>query len=91
MVVTRTWKIYGIPGHRQRISFFPSEKYDWSNERDGVRIVEVENCDKTGTNEYSILRITRDTAELCEREMNGQVSDGIFENSRSGLAEEVFE
>ena len=81
--VTKTWKVYGADGHRQRESFNTSYKYDFSNET-GVRIIEVFNSDVTGTNDYSIIRITRDSAEECERELDGQVSDGIFENSRVG-------
>ncbi len=89
MAITRAWKVYGAEGHRQRESFNPSEKYDWSNEQMGTRIVELMNSDKTGTNDYSIVRITRDTAELCEQELNGQVSDGIFENCRVGKTVEI--
>ena len=88
VMITRAWKIYGAYGHRQRESFCSSYKYDWSN-GDNVRIVEVENSDKTGTNEYSIIRITRNTAEECQQELDGQVSDGIFENSRVGKIEEI--
>lgn len=90
MAITRSWKVYGnYGGHRLKESFSPSRKYDWSSKEDGVRIVEIENADKTGTNLYSIIRITRDTAELCEREFNGQLSDGIFENCRTGNIEEL--
>ena len=74
-MVTRTWKVYGTEGHRQRESFFPSYQYDFS---------------KTGTHDYSIVRITRDTAKLCAAELNGQISDGIFENSRVGQILEVL-
>lgn len=86
---TRSWKVYGRDGHRQRESFFESYKYDFSNEEDGVRIIEVENSDKTGTNEYSIVRITRNTAKECGEELDGQLSDGIFENSRTGDVVEI--
>ena len=86
--VTRTWKVYGSQGHRQRESFFESYVYDFS-EGDHIRIIEVENSDRTGTNEYSIVRITRNTAKECENELWGQVSDGIFENSRTGKVEEI--
>ena len=48
---TRAWKVYGIDGHRQRESFGKSYKYDFSEGTD-VRIIEVENSDKTGTNDY---------------------------------------
>lgn len=89
-MITRIWKIYGMEGHRQKESFNDSKTYDFS--RDGVtRILEVKNSDKTGTNEYSILRITRDTAEDCEKELWGQLGDGIFENCRTGHIEEITE
>lgn len=83
-MVTRSWKVYGPDGHRQRESFHKSVRYDFSNDEDGVRIIEVENADKTGTNEYSIIRITRDNRVLCQAELYGQLSDGIFENSHVG-------
>ena len=89
-MVTRTWKVYGTEGHRQRESFFPSYQYDFSNEQNGTRIIEVDNFDKTGTHDYSIVRITRYTAKLCAAELNEQISDGIFENSRVGQILEVL-
>lgn len=85
---TKSWKLNGCNGHRQRISFEPSARYDWSD-GDNIRIVEVINSDKTGTNDYSILRITRNTEAECERECNGQISDGFFENVRIGSVEET--
>lgn len=87
-MVTRAWKVYGADGHRQAESFNNSVKYDFS--KDGkIRIISLENYDMTGTNEYSIIRITRDTAAECMDELNGQISDGIFENCRVGLIEEI--
>lgn len=87
-MVTRAWKVYGATGHRQRESFAPSERNDFS--RDGkVRIIETECFDKTGTHDYVIVRITRDTARECGDEFCGQLSDGIFENSRTGKIEEI--
>ena len=85
---TRMWKVYGAYGHRQRESFCPSYKYDFSKD-DDVRIIEVLNSDKTGTNDYSIIKITRNTAEECQREFEGQLSDGIFENSFTGNVVEI--
>ena len=86
--VTRTWKVYGAYGHRQRESFHPS--YTWDFSKNGkTRILEVLNSDKTGTNDYTIVRITRDTAVECEAELIGQITDGIFENSRVGVWEEI--
>ena len=87
-MVAKSWKVYGFLGHRQRESFNKSYKWDFS-EDDNVRIIEVENSDKTGTNDYTIVRITRNTAEECEAELNGQISDGIFENSNVGDIEEI--
>lgn len=87
-MITRTWKVYGIPGHRQRTSFGESVKCDWSV-GDDVRIVELINSDKTGTNDYTIIRITRNTPEECQKELDGQISDGFFENSRVGIVEEI--
>mgnify|MGYP000869187883 FL=1 len=88
MAMTKSWKIYGMDGHRQRESFNKSCKYDFS-ENETVRIIEVENSDKTGTNDYSIIRITRNSSEECEEELHGQLSDGIFENSRVGKVVEI--
>ncbi len=86
--VTRTWKVYGANGHRQAESFNASTCYDWSD-GGSVRIVSTQNADVTGTNEYSIVRITRNTAEECQRELDGQISDGIFENYNVGEVVEI--
>ena len=90
MAITRSWKIYGAEGHHQRESFLPSYEYDSSYDGDGVRIIEVENSDKTGTNEYAIIRITRNNAQECEAELYGQISDGIFGSSVVGKVEEIY-
>lgn len=91
--VTKAWKVYGFYDgeitHRQRESFCSSYKHDFSNEVDGTRIIEVFNSDKTGTNDYTIVRITRDTESLCEKEFYGQLADGIFENSRTGEIKQI--
>lgn len=88
-MVTRAWKVYGAEGHRQAESFLKSMKMDFS-EDDDIRILEIINSDRTGTNEYTIIKITRNTAEECEEELDGQISDGIFENCRVGLCEEIL-
>ena len=82
---TRTWKIWGQDGHRQRESFAPS----WNFETTSGAKVSVFNADATGTHAYSIVRITTPTAEQCETELLGQLSDGVFENSRTGKVEEL--
>lgn len=89
-MIKRVWKIYGTEGHRQRESFNKSYTWDFS-EGDNKRIIEVENSDKTGTNEYTIIRIIRNTSEECQTELYGQLTDGIFENSRVGRVEEMQE
>lgn len=89
-MITRVWKVYGADGHRQRHSFYKSYTYDFS-EDNSIRKITVENSDITGTNDYSIIRITRNTFKECEEELNGQISDGIFENSRTGKIVEITE
>jgi hypothetical protein len=84
MAVTKIYKVYGADGHRQRRSFDASVVKNWSSPNQGIRIFEVENSDKTGTNEYSIVRITRNTEDECGRELSGQITDGYFENVRVG-------
>lgn len=85
---TRIFKVYGTRGHRQRLSFEPSRKYDWS-ENDQIRIIELIGSDQTGTNEFSELVISRNTASQCYLELEGQLSDGFFENCRYGRVTEV--
>ena len=85
---TRAWKVYGREGHRIKESFCESYKHDFT-ENGNVRVIEVFNADKTNTNNYTIVRITRNTAEECERELEGQLSDGIFENQNTGCVEEI--
>lgn len=94
MAITKIWKVYGAEGHRQRMSFGESVKYDWTGCNEyikGTRIFEAINADKTGTNDYTIIKITRDTVEECEATLEGQISDGYFENSRTGKVVEITE
>ena len=89
-MITKTFKVYGTTGHRQRESFNHSDLMDFSDyTNSNYRILEILNSDVTGTNDFSVIRITRNTAEEVTAELNGQLSDGIFENSRHGEVEEV--
>ena len=88
--ITRAWKVFGSDGHRQRESFYPSYEYDFSCSRDGVRKITVDCADKTGTNDYVVVTITRNTAKECKDELMGQITDGIFENCRVGKVEEIY-
>ena len=85
---TMAWRIYGADGHRQRESFNRSYTLNFSTDTE-TRIITVENADITGTNEYSKIIITRNTPNQCKEELSGQISDGIFENSRVGKIVEV--
>ena len=67
--VTRSWKVYGRPGHRQHMSFSESVRWDFSDKLEGIRILDIENADKTGTNDYTIIHITRNTAKECADEL----------------------
>ena len=86
---TRVFRVYGCLGHRQRESFCRSYIYDFSK-NGRVRILDVRNSDKTGTNAYTEVAVTCDTAEECASEISGQITDGIFENSNTGKVTEVF-
>ena len=86
--VKMAWKVYGSVGHRQQVSFQPSVKYDWSIGED-TRIVELQNSDVTGTNDYTLIIITRNSEISCRAELAAQLSDGIFESVRYGKVELV--
>lgn len=88
-MVTKAWKVYGADGHRQKESFRKSYIYNFSTNED-VRIIEVLNSDRTNTNDYSIIGITRNTEEECKRELYGQLTDGIFENCKVGKVVEIL-
>lgn len=86
--VTRTWKVYGAEDHSKRQSFGESVCLDWSTPGN-LRIFEADCADKTGTDEYVLVRITRNTYDQCQDELDGQLSDGFFENARYEDIEEV--
>ena len=77
-----TYRVYGMDGHRQRVSFFPSQSFVTY---DGVE-VSIRNCDITGTNDYSEVEIITPDNHFrdCYGELMAQISDGIFEDSRTG-------
>lgn len=87
-MVTKIYKVYGKDGHRQAVSFQKSKTYDFSN-GENIRILELKNSDITGTNDYTLLMISRNTTEEVKSELEGQISDGIFENYNVGKIEEV--
>ena len=89
MKCTITYRVYGADGHEQKESFRKSYTYNFSNEADGTRIIEVRNYGKTKTHDYSEVVITRNTKGECADEISGQITDGIFENVNVGRVEIV--
>lgn len=84
--MTKGFKVYGMDGHRQRSSFGNSLFFKTIS----GGVVEVLNEDITGTNDYSVIIITTENEEMIKDALNGQISDGIFKNSRTGLIKEVY-
>ena len=58
-----------------------SVHWDWSNEQDGKRVMEVFCSDLTGDSSFIIMRITRDSDEECRAELAGQLTDGFSDPS----------
>lgn len=85
-MVAKAFKVYGIDGHRQKMSFSESMYFAIPRERK----VYVFNSDLTGTNEYSIVFILRKTESEIYDELFGQISDGFFENCRVGKIAEMY-
>lgn len=83
---TRTFRIYGAEGHRQRVSFEPSIEYRTSRAHIAER-----NSDLTGTNDFTELVISAENDLDIIKELHGQLWDGAFENARTGKIVEVVE
>lgn len=81
----KMYKVTGLGNHRQRESFFPSYKF-----MDFKKIkTTVLNSDIIETNDYSIIIFEADTKEKIEEALDGQLYDGIFENSNFGEVIEI--
>lgn len=76
---TKHFRVYPLEGHRLKESFNESYSLNFSKP-DKIRVINVFNSDITGTNDYTDIVITCDDPESCDREMEGQFTDGIFEN-----------
>lgn len=79
-------KVYGRTGHRQKMSFNRSIFSKWAYPDDITRI-NILNADITGTNEYSVVIITCENKDKAHSTLNGQISDGAFENYNTGYIE----
>lgn len=77
----KVYHVYGVDGHRQRESFCGS--YELPQILDGA-LIEVHNSDMTGTNDYSEIEITAKNEKECDEILDAQLTDGIFENCRTG-------
>ena len=75
------YHVYGEYGHRQRESF--SESYELLNEKNNTMIC-VHNSDMTGTNDYTEIEIIAKSEKECDEILDAQLTDGIFENYRTG-------
>lgn len=85
-------RVYGDDGHRQKISFLKSSFYDWSEKGKSLRKLSVINSDLLGNdNQFSLIIADRDTREDCAIEINGQLSDGAFENAKKGRIEKIID
>lgn len=89
MSATRAWKVYGRTGHRMMESFGKSCVWDFSDSSSTVRHITILREDITKTNDYVVVIITREDAAGCRSEFEGQLSDGLFENVKTGKIEEV--
>lgn len=81
----KTFRVYGRDDHRQRESFRPSYEFEVQGARFSVR-----NSDLTGTNQYTEIVIEAENEGAITGSLEGQLSDGIFENSHYGRVEEVL-
>lgn len=87
-MVTKIYKVYGADSHRMKVSFGSSFVDNFSTP-DQTRIISCACADKTGTNDYVTIQISCNTAEDCDKEFDGQLSDGLFENCRVGKWETI--
>ena len=79
----KEWKVYGADVHRQRESFADSFAFNTTN---GAFIM-IWNYDMTGTHEYTKVIILAKNEKLCNEEFEVQLTDGVFENSKTGKIE----
>lgn len=85
---TMAWQVFGMEGHRQRASFGDSYRlHGFGGDR--FAAIDLLAEDTTGTNDYAIIVVTADNRDRCVAEFFGQLSDGIFENCRTGKVEEI--
>ena len=85
-------RVYGVDGHRQKISFLKSSFYDWSKKGVKLRKISLINSDLlNNNNQFSLIVAESDSREDCAIEINGQLSDGAFENAKTGKVEIIID
>ena len=88
MNVTRTWKVW-CPEYAKKMK--APIHYDWSegDYSDGTaRIIDIAKTEES--EDLVIVKITRSTAEACEKEINAQIDDGIWEDCRAHIVKEIL-
>lgn len=78
MAVRIRFRVFLAPDSRELL-FGKSVTHDGSDEKK-IRVVELRNCDLTGTNEFCEMIITRDSLDDCMEEMREQIMDGLFKD-----------
>lgn len=76
------FRVNGLDGHRQRVSFRPS--YVLRCDSSCFNLIEVLCSDITGSHDFVDLIITSSSEFDCISILRAQLSDGIFENSQFG-------
>lgn len=85
--MTRIWKISVACDQQEKVASQPSATWHcWSGAD-----CELLCADRIGATDYVLLSVSADSAEACENELWGQVSDGAFENYRVSSVEEVLD
>ena len=77
----KVYHVYGEYGHRQRESF--GESYELLHDESKTMIC-VRNSDITGTNDYTEIEIIAKNEKECDEILDAQLTDGIFEDCRTG-------
>ena len=81
----RAFRVYGKDGHRQRATWFDSTTFMTTR---GC-LVSVLNGDMTGQHDYTSISICGESDAVIMEELEGQISDGLFENCSVGKVEEI--
>ena len=86
-------KIYGLEGHRQAESFCKSWAIEgnrlWNNPNNEVEFFGCLCSDYTHTNEFVVFFAKCNSIDAYERLLDGQLSEGTFENQRVGKMQDV--